>query len=261
MLRNGTPTRRQRLDGALRYAGQGAVLTGLAALERHGFTHAPATDQVHVLVPDQRRPNTCGYVLIERTTRIPTVMQRGDFPLAEVNRAVLDAARRNTRRATIETLLAEAVQRRFTTPARLSAELEAGSDRGSGRPRAAIRMVSGGARSTAEADGMRLIVSAKPPEPTWNVALRTVGGLTLPTPDAWFDEVALAWEIDSLEWHLSPSDYAETLRRHAAMTGAGITVLHTLPTRLRDEPQAVIAELQHAYEQAARRPRPQVIAG
>lgn len=164
-------------------------------------------------------------------------------------------------RRQVEAVLAESVQRGFTTPAKLSIELEAGSDRGSARPRAALRAISLGARSTAEIDGTRLAIRARLPEPKWNVALRTSNGLALPTPDAWFDDVALAWEIDSYAWHLSPASYAKTLSRHNAMTGAGIIVLHTLPTQLREEPGRVIADLQAAYVQAASRPRPALIAG
>lgn len=60
MLRNGTPTHAQRLDAALRYAGHGAVLTGLTAARLHGLAQVPPEDQVHLLLPDTRQPNTCG---------------------------------------------------------------------------------------------------------------------------------------------------------------------------------------------------------
>jgi hypothetical protein len=108
---------------------------------------------------------------------------------------------------------------------------------------------------------MRLVPKARLPEPLWNVPVRTADGTLLIRPDGWFDEVAMAWEIDSYAWHMGPADYDRTLRRHALMAGAGIMVLHTLPARLRREPKAVIAELRSTYEQAARRPRPNVVAG
>lgn len=68
----------------------------------------------------------------------------------------------------------------------------------------------------------------------------------------------MAWQIDSYEFHLSPKSYATTLERHAAMTSAGIVVLHTLPTRLRSEPAAVLEELRKTYRVAQQRPRPRL---
>ncbi len=94
----------------------------------------------------------------------------------------------------------------------------------------------------------------------WNVRLLDPTGKLLGIPDGWLDDVALAWQIDSLEYHLSPADYALTVRRHTAMTAAGIVVVHTLPSQLRTEPQEVLAELRNAYQQALRRPRPPVTA-
>ena len=60
------------------------------------------------------------------------------------------------------------------------------------------------------------------------------------------------------EFHLSPTDYGRTLSRHAAMTAAGIVVVHTLPSRLRTEPDAVLAELRGAFNLASQRPRPKL---
>ncbi|WP_245818849.1 type IV toxin-antitoxin system AbiEi family antitoxin [Haloechinothrix alba] len=258
MLRNGAPTRRQRLCAALRYGGAEAIVSGASASRLHGLRHAPETDQVHLLVPHGAQPNSCGYVLVERTTRMPRVVYRDGVPTAEVTRAVLDAARRMSGKDAVEAVLAESVQRGLTTPRRLSTELEAGSDRGSALPRAVLRAITRGARSVPEADAVRLVARAHLPQPEWNVRVRLPGRGTPLVPDAWFGDVGLAWEIDSYQWHLSPADYARTLERHAAMTGAGIVVLHTLPARLRSEPGAVIAELRAAYEHAARCPAPDV---
>jgi hypothetical protein len=214
-----------------------------------------------MLVPEEKQPNSYEYALIERTIRRPNVVNRQGFSVADVTRAVTDATRRMTNRSAIEALLSEAVQRGYTTPKKLIEELNEGSTRGTARPRAALVGISQGTRSAAEADGRRLILRAGLPLPLWNASLYLATGERLPTPDAWFDKVALAWEIDSLEFHLSPVDYERTLRRHAAMTSAGIFVVHTLPSRLKKEPEAVISELRKAYAQAARRPRPAIVLG
>jgi hypothetical protein len=57
-------------------------------------------------------------------------------------------------------------------------------------------------------------------------------GRFIATPDVWFDDVGMAWEIDSTERHLSPADYERTLDRHAAMTAANVVVLLTRPSRV-----------------------------
>ncbi len=257
-LRTGEPSWRQSVEAALRYARRGAIVTGLAAARLHGLRRLPALDHVHLLVSIDKQPQSYGYVIVERTTRLPQPVVRNGFPLAPVARAVLDGARRLTRQDEVDALVSEAVQRGLATPRELADELTAGSRRGVSRPRTAIRAMLAGARSKAEADAQRLVRRCRLPQPLWNPILTTSDGCRLPTPDGWFDDVGLAWEIDSLEFHLAPADYDRTLRRHATMTGAGIIVLHTLPSRLIREPDAVLRELRAAYAQAARRPRPPI---
>jgi hypothetical protein len=260
-LHNGNPTWPQEVEAALRYARRGALVTGLAAARLHGLRRLPAFDRVHLLVAEDKQPATYGYVIVERTTRPPQPEHKGGFPVAPVTRAVLDGARRLVRQGDVDALLAEAVQRGLTTPRELADELTAGSRRGASRPRATILVMLDGVRSKAEADAHRIVTASRLPRPLWNPTLTGPDGTRLPSPDGWFDDVALAWEIDSLEFHLSPADYDRTLRRHATMTGAGIVVLHTLPSRLVKEPTAVLNELAAAHAQAARRPRPPILCG
>jgi hypothetical protein len=68
--------------------------------------------------------------------------------------------------------------------------------------------VSEGIRSTAERDARRLLRRSGLPEPWWNVEVHHESGNLLGIADAWFDEVALTWEINSYAWHLAPSYYA-----------------------------------------------------
>ncbi|MPY98407.1 MAG: hypothetical protein GEU97_10500 [Actinophytocola sp.] len=260
MLRNGSPTRAQALDAALRYAGKDAIVSGLAAARLHGLQKFAATEQVHILVPHRYRRISTGYVLVERTTRMPPIVTRQGVPIAEATRTVLDATRRMRKPSDVQALLAEAVQRARTMPRRLHEELEAGSDRGSALPRAALAAITRGARSVAEARAIRVIARAGLPPMRWNVRLRTASGLALPSPDGWIDDVALALEVDSIEHHLGPDDYRRTLERHNIMTAHGIVVVHVVPSQLRTEPDKVIAHLRESYQQAARRPRPDIIA-
>ena len=138
----------------------------------------------------------------------------------------------------------------------LSHELEVGSQRGSAVPREVLKDVMNGARSVAEADAMRVWERTGLPQPVWNVPLRDAEGVRIGTPDAWFAEVKLAWEIDSYEFHFEREDYANTINRNTRYVAAGVTVLQTLPTRLRSEPDAIAAELTAAYRAAEARAMP-----
>jgi hypothetical protein len=256
MLHGGTPTRYQMLDAALRYAGAGAMLTGVAAARLYGLERLPNIDDIQVLVSDRRQRLSVRPIVVERTTRLPDPRRRAEFPVAPISRAILDAARRIRDVDQVRAMLAEALQRGMTSTSELDRELAAGSDRGSALPRAVLRELRDGVRSPAEAWARSLVASSRIPSPRWNVRVYTESGLFLAMPDAWFDDVALAWEIDSYEFHLSPASYARTLARHAAMTAAGIIVLHTLPSRLHTDSGAVLAELEAIYDQAKCRPRP-----
>ncbi len=86
------------------------------------------------------------------------------------------------------------------------------------------------------------------PEPWWNVPVTTRGRL-LGIADAWFDEVALAWEINSYAWHLNPEYYAREVTRTAGLTAESVTVLPVLPTASA-RPGAVAGELVAAYTAA-----------
>lgn len=250
------PSGRQRARAALAYAGSDAQLTGACAASLHGLRRIGDDGRVHVLLPHALRCRSVGSVLVERTTRLPeSVMVRG-LPLAPVVRAVLDRARRLRDVETVQALVAEAVQRRFCTPAELADELDAGSKRGTALVRRELKDIRGGARSVPEVHAMRLVRSSGLPEPLWNVPLFDDCGQLIGIPDAWWSEVGLAWEIDSLAYHLDPADYDRTLRRDARYAAAGIPFLPTLPSRVHTERAAVIAELTAAYAAAARRTPP-----
>jgi hypothetical protein len=94
----------------------------------------------------------------------------------------------------------------------------------------------------------------------WNAKLYDRTGRFIAMPDAWFDDVGMAWEIDSKEWHLSPADYECTLDRRSAMTAENVMVMHTQPSKLQRRPADVHEELHRNYANASRRPRPPVLA-
>jgi len=259
-LGNSPPDRTDHRKAAVLYTGPGAVITGLDALHLHGMERMPSpSGPVHVLVPADRRRVGAGRVLVERTERLP-VPAAGRWPIAPIARAALDFARRSRERSVVRATLAEVVQRGRCTASQLGRELELGSGRGSAIPRSVLAEVGDGVRSVAEAAARELVLGTELPPPIWNPRLLDEHGRFIATPDAWFDDVALAWEIDSKEWHLSPADYDRTVDRRSAMMAAGVVVMHTQPSKLTDRPADVRAELLLNHAQAQLRPRPPIRA-
>jgi hypothetical protein len=256
VLNDGQPTRRQLVEAALLYVGGDALITGLEACRMHGLRAVPDDPTVHVLIPHERRVKDSDYVTVERTIRYPRPVERDGVPLAPLPRAVLDACRRL--RAFDPSRALEAVQRGRVSPGVLESELTTGSQRGTAVPREVLKDVLAGARSVAEMDGQRVWERTRLPPLAWNVDVFDQNGRFVARPDGWCDSVALAWEIDSYEYHFKRADYARTLQRNARYAAAGIAVVQTLPTRLRTEPDVVAAELVAAHRAASARPRPDV---
>src|ERR1017187_9162818 len=66
--------------------------------------------------------------------------------------------------------------------------------------------------------------------------------------------VAVAVEVDSREWHLSPEDHAKTLARGRRIAIHQLNVLRFTPKQIRAEPARVVAEIRDALEGARGRP-------
>ncbi|QBJ96696.1 hypothetical protein ERC79_12485 [Rhodococcus sp. ABRD24] len=256
LLHNGVPTRRERRTAALIYCGPDAMLTGRSALAEHGYSSAESFADVHILIPHERRTHSAGFVVVERTTRLPAPVVRGGLACSPLPRALLDAARRCSTTRSARALIAEAVQRGDVTPATLARELDAGSRRGSALPRKVLEEVSANVHSVAEADARALWQRSGLPTMYFNREIEDGAGAFIAMPDGWIDDVALAWEIDSLDWHLSPDEYEATLARRARMQSAGIIVLAVIPRQLRATPGRALANLRAHYELARSRPRP-----
>lgn len=241
----GTPTEAQRETAALLYAGSSGMLTGPAALRRHGLRKRPP-ELIDVLIPAGRVRKSTEFVRINRTTRLPgQVAYVGPVRFALPARAVADAARELAELRDVRALVSAAVQTGQCTVEQLRQELLAGPIRGSALFRSALAEVMQGARSGPEAELVVLLRRARVPTPLLNPRLY-LGGRLLACPDAWWPEEAVAVEVDSKEWHLSPESWERTMRRHARMTALGILVLHVTPRQIREEPQEVIATVRQA---------------
>jgi hypothetical protein len=253
----GTPTRDQRDIAALLYGGPGSTLTCVSALRRHGLSdQEPAV--VHVLVPATVQRQGIGNVVMHRTTRLPTlVCYQGPIEFVLAARAVADAVREYRDLADVRALVAACVQSRRCTVGQLAEELAQGPTRGSGLFRAALAEVSEGARSGPEAELLDLIRRGGLPAPLWNPRLYS-GTEFLARPDAWWPDAAVAVEVDSRQWHLSPELWERTMRRHARMTAVGILVLHFSPRQIREEPLEVLAMIRAALLSRRGQATPQV---
>ncbi|QUQ70536.1 hypothetical protein JJ691_83150 [Kutzneria sp. CA-103260] len=260
LLTGGSPTRRQMVRAALLRAGPGAALTGVEAARRHGVRRLPPNDSVHVLVANSRSLASQSFMVVERSRRPWRTCVVDGFPLVSVERALVDAARREQRLDVVRAMLADGVQRGLCTAASLTHELVVRRLRGTAIVRSVMAEVSDGVRSAAEAWARSLVHGSGLPKPAWNVALHTADGHSLGVLDAWWDDVGLGWEIDSLEFHLAPESYAQTMRKHSALAAAGVVVVHTVPSQLQHDTAAVLRDLTAAHASAASRPRPPVRA-
>lgn len=232
---------------ALLYAGEGSLITGLAAL-RHFKIRVPDDPRVDVLIPAGRRRSSRDFVVVHRTTRMPGLSAGyGPIHFVSAQRAVADAALGLRRLGDVRAVAAGAVQPGWCTVAALAGELEAGPRQGSGLLRVALAELADGVRSAAEGDLRTLIRRARLPAPRFNVGLYADGQLVA-VADAWWPQAGLVVEVDSREWHLAPADWERTMRRHALLTALGVLVLHFSPRQIRDEPEMVIAAIQAALE-------------
>jgi very-short-patch-repair endonuclease len=249
----GVPSAEQKDMAALLYAGPGSVLTGMAALRGLGvITSEPR--HFDILVPVSRRPRNSAVITIHRTTRMPGQFIDGRRSYALVYRALADAARSLNDLSEVRALVAGAVQRRECMPEMLLDELRLGETRGSARLRQVLAEVADGVRSVAEAEFRDLIKRARLPMPMFNARLTRADGSFLAVADAWWADAGVAVEIDSREWHLRPTDWERTMRRHAEMISQGILVLHFSPRQIRSDPATVRTKIADALAVGRARP-------
>ncbi|GAA4492024.1 hypothetical protein GCM10023191_027080 [Actinoallomurus oryzae] len=247
MTHDGQPTLIQRIIAALLYAGPGSVLTGSAALWRHGVAGRYDLEHIDVLVPHERRRSSVGYVRITRSRRMPSLTGEG-LPCAPVHRAVADACRGLDRIDAVRAIVAAAVQQRKCSLRLIVAEVADGPMKNSALLREVVGEVVAGVRSVAEGQGRSVLRKARLPEAQWNADLYTEAGEWLGRPDAWWADAGVALEIDSREWHLDPASWERTMERHALMTRRGILVVHASPNLIRHRPEEFITRVRDALK-------------
>jgi hypothetical protein len=236
------PTVRDRRRAALRYAGAGALLTGLTALRLHGMRHLPAEWEVHVLTPARRRKSSSAYVVIQRAApkRMPAHRWKDGFPCTLPARAVVDAVRRQKGAEVIRMLLAQASTHPSCTLLELADELRQAGGRGLHLPRRVFAEHCENARTTARARLRTMLERARLPPALWEPDLPGC-------PVGWWPEHGVAVALDTSGWALT-AESALALRRdsHRLSNQAGLTVVRVVPEELSSRPAAVLTSVSTA---------------
>ncbi|MFC5925749.1 type IV toxin-antitoxin system AbiEi family antitoxin domain-containing protein [Micromonospora vulcania] len=249
-LVTGVLTEEQTRISAALYAGPQAQLTGLAALTWYGFRQIPRSTDVHLVMPHHARRRSVGYVHIRRALTLDARPRSAAlYSVCSPARAVVDAARDLRQLRQVRAIIAESVQRGFTDLAALDEEIRRARRSRTALVRLAYAEVLAGTRSAPEAELRECLAGSRVlPEIRWNPRLRTADDAVLPTPDGYLIDSAVALEVDSQEYHFSPSDWARTLERHNELSRQGILVLHFTPAQLRRHPGRIRQTVEDAYE-------------
>jgi len=198
--------------------------------------------------------------VIHRTARMPRYIEQGGRSYAMPARALADTARAMTDLREVRALIADAIQRGDSSLGVLTAELSEGGRPGSGLLRRVLAEAEDGVRSVAEAEFRDLIKRAGLPMPMFNTRLHAADGAFIAVADAWWPDAGVAAEVDSKAWHLKPSDWEQTMRRHDVLVSHGILTLHFSPAQIRQEPAAVAATIADALRAGRQRPAVAVTA-
>jgi hypothetical protein len=256
----GTLTPRQRYMAALLYAGPRSVITGCAALRLHRL-YPDGSAARDVLVADQVKRQSVGFVRIHRTIRMPEEPYETDrVKFASPARAAADAARFFTKLDDVRDVISKVVQRRACDVAELIAELHAGPSAGSLLLSAALTELADGVRSVAEGDLRKLVLASALPVPMFNAKLYTLDGDFIAMVDAWWDDAGVAAEVDSRAYHISPADQDRDAARHGRLTELGVLVHHFSPQRIKADGDTLTANLAGAIANGRNRPRLPIIA-
>ncbi|MFG3657477.1 hypothetical protein [Streptomyces sp. NPDC047706] len=271
LLHPGPPTSEERLHAVLMYTARepspgvpaqpgaddeqrppypDAMITGLAALNLHGFSAVPpllSLDRVDVLVPRLRRLRSTGCVRVLRTPALPTPQYRTGLPVAPVPRALADAVADLADAGAVRRLLTEAVRGGHCEPAAVVRELN--EARLLSRPHVvdAVDSLLAEGRAIAEDRLYRMVREYGLPDPVWNVDLRLPGGPHLGGLDAYWPEHAVALELDTRaprhgDRQENDALWSEYARKREHLERLGITVVYITPKKLRDamEQQATV---------------------
>ncbi|HEY8721016.1 hypothetical protein [Pengzhenrongella sp.] len=260
-LFTGTLAPDQLLVAAQLMCGPDARVSGGSAARWHGITAVVDDGRIHMQVPVNQASRGSGFVIVTRSRRIaPAAVCDGIVRLAPLPRAVADAVRAARSQRVADAVVIEALQRKLVRPQELEHELGAGRQNGSGILRRALATARTGAWSVAEVDLLDLVATSQVLPAAWpNPELRAADGTVLPAPDAWFDDVGLAVQVHSAQFHSSRSDWDRTVRVDSIFAEYGISRLAVTPHEIQTNGRQVLERIERAHLARAGLPRPDVI--
>jgi len=246
----GPLSQEQRLWAAYLYAGEQAMFTDRLVLEACGVRFLPEEDphQLHVLLPWELKRKPLSFLRVTRTRYLPEPQRLDAFPVAPLDRALIDFGLRTRDDRMVLGVLADAVQRRKVTVGALEKVLRFAPKQGRGAPASAVEALRAGIRSVPEQDFRAIAGGVRTPPVLFNPLLKLPSG-RLVSPDALIEECGLVHESNGRLAHEEDELFESMQERHDVMTTAGLTVLHNPPRRLVNDPRLVRME----WGQCARR--------
>ena len=264
-LFTGELTPDQRLTASWLFAGRRALLTGPKACELYGVSSGwvRAYPYYRFVVPATHVNRSADFAVVRRSERRelhPRMMR--EVPVVSAARAIGDAARLCRSARDARHLAISAIQTGLVPRDVLVAEGVTGPVRDSAALRRGLREFDAGAWSVSEADLRALLAeSAILPPAMFNPHLATTSGLVLPTPDAWLDEVCLAVQLHSREFHSRDEDWEQTVMSDAVLTEHGVMVCQVTPRAVRRDPDRTLRHIERTYLTLVRRgERPPLVA-
>jgi len=243
----------QRLIAAQLWAGPTAQIAGFNAVRWHQIGDVPDDGVVRLLVDWGHGSVRCGFAVRRRTSRLdPRPWGRGPLLVCSRPRALVDAARELRDPRSVQQLLVSATQRRHVREDDLRAELEAGATRGSRVTREALRLVATGAWSVPEADVLTELARSSVLPRVWpNPVLTSVlDGTRLPSPDFWIDEVGLAGQVHSRQFHARDADWEGTVAADTVFGEYGVPLISVTPGGFAADPAAFRGRVERAFAAA-----------
>jgi hypothetical protein len=255
----GSLTQRERWLVALAFAGPDAGLSHHSALRLWGAKadELAASRRVAGVLGDYRpvldggmtEVTRChgqhmashGFVVVHQSRRPLQIVEHDGLRTTSAARAAIDVAVTAYRRADVDHVIADVLQKGLTTVDALAEQTELAGRLATPWLRSAVRDASRGMRSVGESDLRRVVLAAGLPEPEWNAPVDTMAGRFF--VDALWRSKRVAAEADGQAYHFTARDWSADLRRQNAIHGAGVVLLRFPVRRLRAEPVGCGREL------------------
>jgi hypothetical protein len=192
------------------------------------------------------------WVSIRRTDLLDErLIERGALRYSCRARAVVDAAAAAPSEADTRAIIMGAVQQGLVRGEDLAHWVAVRQNRGRRLLMSALNEAMSGVGSVPEGDLLTLLRSSRIlPEPMANPRLEDSQGRRLTTPDAWFDDVALAVMVHSREFHEGPLQWEHTIEADSDLSALRIPVVGVTPGSIARSPRRVLARVEYAYQEA-----------